>query len=403
MSTFRYEAISRDGVNVKGVVKARDKNEAVAQLKEEMSVVTGLKETYDYEGLKDKLTSSHGKISAQSIALVCQQFAIMLDSGISISYAVRLVAKQTKDRALRRIISEVADDVSAGYSIADSFQIHGDKLPPTFIETIRSGEESGSLASAFKRLSDFFMTRHKLYAKIKGAMIYPVFVIILAIIVISIVMIKAIPTIANTFLDQGENLPGITMALISCSDFFRKWFWLIAIIILLIAMAVIIYARTREGGMKLSRKMLNLPLIGNIERLNIASQFASTMATMLIAGLPLVRAVQITSKTVTNKYVSESIVNVMKNLEQGFSLGECLKRESTLDELLIEMCAMGEQSGSLEETLSSISKYYDYETENAASRALAVLEPAILIFLGFFVGFIVIALYLPMFTMYNGM
>ena len=270
----------------------------------------------------------------------------------------------------------------------------GDKLPPTFIETIRSGEESGSLASAFKRLSDFFMTRHKLYAKIKGAMIYPVFVIILAIIVISIVMIKAIPTIANTFLDQGENLPGITMALISCSDFFRKWFWLIAIIILLIAMAMIIYARTREGGMKLSR---------NIERLNIASQFASTMATMLIAGLPLVRAVQITSKTVTNKYVSESIVNVMKNLEQGFSLGECLKRESTLDELLIEMCAMGEQSGSLEETLSSISKYYDYETENAASRALAVLEPAILIFLGFFVGFIVIALYLPMFTMYNGM
>lgn len=403
MSTFRYEAISRDGVNVKGVVKARDKNEAVAQLKEEMSVVTGLKETYDYEGLKDKLTSSHGKISAQSIALVCQQFAIMLDSGISISYAVKLVAKQTKDRALRKILSEVADDVSAGYSIADSFQIHGDKLPPTFIETIRSGEESGSLASAFKRLSDFFMTRHKLYAKIKGDMIYPVFVIILAIIVISIVMIKAIPTIANTFLDQGEDLPGITMALIKCSDFFSKWFWLIAIIIMLIAMAVIIYARTREGGMKLSRKMLNLPLIGNIERLNIASQFASTMATMLIAGLPLVRAVQITSKTVTNKYVSESIVNVMKNLEQGFSLGECLKRENTLDELLIEMCAMGEQSGSLEETLSSISKYYDYETENAASRALAVLEPAILIFLGFFVGFIVIALYLPMFTMYNGM
>lgn len=403
MSTFRYEAVSRDGVNVKGIVKARDKNEAVAQLKDEMSIVTSLKETYDYDGLRDKLTSAHGKINARSLSLVCQQFAIMLDAGISLGYAVKLVAKQTKDKAFKRILNDVADDVAAGYSMADSFHIHGDKLPATFIETIRSGEESGSLASAFKRLADFYMTRHKLYSKIKGAMIYPVFVILLAIAVIAIVMMKAIPAIANTFLDQGENLPGITLFLIHCSDFFRKWFWLIAIIILLIVLAIVIYARTADGAMKLSQKMLKMPLIGKIERLNLASQFSSTMATMLIAGLPLIRALNITGNTLTNKYVSASIERAVKNLEAGFSLGECLKHENTLDELLIEMCTMGEQSGSIEETLSSISKYYDYETETAASRALSILEPAILIFLGLFVGFIVIALYLPMFTMYNGM
>ena len=168
-------------------------------------------------------------------------------------------------------------------------------------------------------------------------------------------------------------------------------------------MAVIMYSRTPEGGLKLSKLMLKLPLIGNIENLSIASQFSATMGTMLVAGLPLLRALSITGKTISNKYIRESIERAAAGIESGYSLGECLRREGTLDELLVEMCSMGESSGSMEETLTAISKYYDYETETAANKALRIIEPAILVFLGFFVGFIVIALYLPMFTMYNGM
>ena len=403
MSTFRYDAISKDGVQVRGVVKARDRDEAVGQLKQEHSIVINLKETYDYEGLKDKLNSISTKISLRSLSVVCEQFSIMLDAGIGIETATRLAAKQSSDRIFRRILTNVADDVAAGYRVADSFAIHGTKLPATFIETIRSGEESGSLSEAFKRLSEFYMARHKLYAKIKGALGYPVFIIVLAAIVISIVMTKAVPTIARTFVDQGNELPAITLFLINVSEFFGKWIWLIVLIILIIVVAFIMYSRTPEGGMKLSKLMLRLPLIGRIERLSIASQFSSTMATMLVAGLPIVRALSITGRTITNKYIEESIRRTVSGVESGYSLGECLCREDTLDELLIEMCAMGENAGSMEETLTAISKYYDYETETAANNALKVLEPTILIFLGIFVGFIVIALYLPMFTMYNGM
>ncbi len=403
MSTFRYEAISKDGIRVRGVVKARDKNEAVIQLKEEISVVTNIKETYDYDGIIEKLNAAGGKISAEALGLVCQQFGIMLDSGIPIGIAVTLIKKQTGDKAFKKILTEVADDVTAGYSIADSFQIHGEKLPTTFIETIRAGEESGALAAAFNRLSEFFMTKHKLYSKIKRAFMYPAFILALSFIVIAIVMIKAIPAIAQTFLEQGENLPGLTIWLINTSDFFRKWFWLMAIIIAIIAIIFISYAKTRDGALKLSEIKLRLPLVGKIERLNIAGQFSATMATMLISGLPLVRALNITGNAITNRVVSESLERAVKNLEAGFSLGDCLKREGTLDELLIEMCTMGEQSGSLESTLAAIGRYYNYETEQAASRALAILEPVILVILGIFVAIIVIALYLPMFTMYNGM
>ena len=403
MSTFRYEAISKDGVKVNGIVKARDKDEAVGQLKADLPIITSLKETYDYEGLIDKLNQSAGKINMRSLSVVCEQFSIMLQSGLSIEAATKLAANQTADRALKKILREVGDDVAAGYRVSDSFAIHGEKLPATFIETIRSGEESGSLDEAFDRLSDFYMSRHKLYTKIKGAMAYPVFIIFLAAIVIAVVMAFAVPTLAQTFLDQGEELPGITMFLINTSNFFRKWLWLMVLIILIIVAALIFYARTEDGSMKLSKEMLRLPLIGKIENLSIASQFSSTMGTMLIAGLPLVRALAITGKTINNKYVCRSIENAVRGVESGFTLGECLRNEGTLDELLIEMCSMGESSGSMEETLTSISKYYAYETETAANRALAKLEPTILVFLGIFVGFIVIALYLPMFTMYNGM
>ncbi len=403
MSTFRYEAISKDGVPVRGIVKARDKDEAVGQLKAELPIVTNLKETYDYAGIKEKLESVSTKINLRTLSVVCQQFSIMLEAGIGIEIATKLAARQTEDKMFKRILTEVGDDVAAGYRVSDSFAIHGAKLPTTFIETIRSGEESGSLAEAFKRLSEFYMSRHKLYAKIKGAMAYPCFIIVLAAVVITVVMTYAVPTLAQTFMDQGNELPAITLFLLNTSEFLRKWIWLILLIILIIVMAVIMYSRTPEGGLKLSKLMLKLPLIGNIENLSIASQFSATMGTMLVAGLPLLRALSITGKTISNKYIRESIERAAAGIESGYSLGECLRREGTLDELLVEMCSMGESSGSMEETLTAISKYYDYETETAANKALRIIEPAILVFLGFFVGFIVIALYLPMFTMYNGM
>lgn len=402
MSTFRYEAISKDGAPVRGVVKARDKDEAVGQLKQDLAIVTELKETYDYAELKDRFDFTLTRTDLRALSMVCRQFAIMLQSGIGIELALRLAAGQTSNRTFKRILTEVGDDVSSGYKVADSFAIHGAKLPATFTETIRSGEESGSLGQAFQKLSEFYMSRHKLYSKIKGAMTYPCFIIVLSVIVVTVVMTYAVPTMAQTFIDQGNELPRITRLLIAISAFLQQYIWLILLIILALVIVLSVYARTPRGSLRLSRMKLVAPILGKIESLSIASRFSSTMGIMLTSGLPLLRALAVTGRTIDNRYISDSIDRTVSGVESGYSLGECLRREGTLDELLVEMCAMGESSGSMEETFTAISKYYDYEAETAANKALAVIEPAILVFLGLFVGFIVIALYMPMFTMYSG-
>ncbi len=402
MSTFRYEAISKDGAPVRGVVKARDKDEAVGQLKQDLAIVTELKETYDYAELKDRFDFTLTRTDLRALSMVCRQFAIMLQSGIGIELALRLAAGQTSNRTFKRILTEVGDDVSSGYKVADSFAIHGAKLPATFTETIRSGEESGSLGQAFQKLSEFYMSRHKLYSKIKGAMTYPCFIIVLSVIVVTVVMTYAVPTMAQTFIDQGNELPRITRLLIAISAFLQQYIWLILLIILALVIVLSVYARTPGGSLRLSRMKLVAPILGKIESLSIASRFSSTMGIMLTSGLPLLRALAVTGRTIDNRYISDSIDRTVSGVESGYSLGECLRREGTLDELLVEMCAMGESSGSMEETFTAISKYYDYEAETAANKALAVIEPAILVFLGLFVGFIVIALYMPMFTMYSG-
>ena len=402
MSTFRYEAISKDGAPVRGVVKARDKDEAVGQLKQDLAIVTELKETYDYAELKDRFDFTLTRTDLRALSMVCRQFAIMLQSGIGIELALRLAAGQTSNRTFKRILTEVGDDVSSGYKVADSFAIHGAKLPATFTETIRSGEESGSLGQAFQKLSEFYMSRHKLYSKIKGAMTYPCFIIVLSVIVVTVVMTYAVPTMAQTFIDQGNELPRITRLLIAISAFLQQYIWLILLIILALVVVLSVYARTPRGSLRLSRMKLVAPILGKIESLSIASRFSSTMGIMLTSGLPLLRALAVTGRTIDNRYISDSIDRTVSGVESGYSLGECLRREGTLDELLVEMCAMGESSGSMEETFTAISKYYDYEAETAANKALAVIEPAILVFLGLFVGFIVIALYMPMFTMYSG-
>ena len=402
MSTFRYDAISKDGAPVRGVVKARDKDEAVGQLKQDLAIVTELKETYDYAELKDRFDFTLTRTDLRALSMVCRQFAIMLQSGIGIELALRLAAGQTSNRTFKRILTEVGDDVSSGYKVADSFAIHGAKLPATFTETIRSGEESGSLGQAFQKLSEFYMSRHKLYSKIKGAMTYPCFIIVLSVIVVTVVMTYAVPTMAQTFIDQGNELPRITRLLIAISAFLQQYIWLILLIILALVIVLSVYARTPRGSLRLSRMKLVAPILGKIESLSIASRFSSTMGIMLTSGLPLLRALAVTGRTIDNRYISDSIDRTVSGVESGYSLGECLRREGTLDELLVEMCAMGESSGSMEETFTAISKYYDYEAETAANKALAVIEPAILVFLGLFVGFIVIALYMPMFTMYSG-
>ena len=335
---------------------------------------------------------------------MCSQFSVILRAGIPIARTVELIAEKMTDKPLKRILEQVAKDVEAGRSLSVSFAERGRKmLPVTFLETIHAGEEAGTLDTAFDSVSKHYTKQSKMKGKVKGAMIYPAFVFVVAIIVVIVLMVKVVPTFTAIFDSYEAELPLPTQILIGMSNFFRKYVLVIVGVIAGVVLAFKLYGNTESGRMNLAKLQLKLPVLGNISILNGASQFANTMAMMLNAGLPMTKAVTITSRVLDNYFISQEVGKITGKLEEGHTLGRSLRDAACLPDILVDMTAVGEESGELASTLSMTADYYDTELEQATAEALAKLEPSILVFLAGFAGFIVIAIYMAMFGMYAAM
>ena len=402
MTAFKYEARSRDGATVRGVIEAYDEFEAVAKIKEDCGIVLSIKpvppKTKERLDLNEPLW-----VSAKTLALTSSQFAILLTAGLPTVRTVEVIAEQTTDKLMRRILREVAKDVAAGYSLAQSFETRGKKLPIAFIETVRAGEESGTLEQSFDKLAKYYDKSHKIHSKVRGAMIYPILLIILAVAVIALVITVTLPVMTGLITGAGGELPLPTRILIGLSDFFSKYWPIVLGVLAALIIGLRLYGKTQPGRLNLARLGLRLPVLGKIARLNSASQFANTMSTLLSAGLPIPRALNVTGKVIGNYAVGQSVSRATVGVEEGKRLGEVLKNNKYLPPLLTEMTAVGEESGALEQTLDTIGAYFDNEVQQASAKALSMLEPAITVVMGVIIGFIVIALYLPMFTMYSGL
>ncbi len=299
------------------------------------------------------------------------------------------------------MLSSAANDVSEGNGIANSFEKNCPGLPITFLETVRAGEESGTLEHSFQQMEKYYEKSYKTTQKIKRAMTYPAFVIAVAIVVLIVVMAKVIPTISSTFVDLGGKIPLITRIMISMSDFFAKEWIIMLAVLLAITILLKIYFNTERGRIFWSKCTLRLPALGNINILNGASQFANTMAVLLSAGLSVNKAVEVTAKVMDNYVLGMDISAMSGKIEEGKPLGECMKVCKYLPKTLKEMCSIGEETGELDETLETIGAYFDNEADHATAQAIAKLEPTILVIMSLFAGFIVISIYLPIFTMYN--
>ena len=344
------------------------------------------------------------RINMKAFTVMCSQFAIILRAGIPIARTVHLIADKTTDKVLKRILTQVADDVEAGRSISASFEERGGKLlPPTFVDTIRAGEETGSIDTAFGTMHRHLDKQTRMGARVRGALAYPVFVLFIAVIVVIVIMVKVVPTFTAIFDSYGAELPGITKALIAISHFFSRWWMVLLGIGIVIYIAYKLYGNTEDGRLNLARTARKLPVLGNINELNSASQFANSMATMLSAGLPLTRAISITAKVIDNYFVSQEIGKLSGRLEEGHGLGVSLRESACMPDILTDMVAVGEETGELQATMETVASYYDNELEQAINAAIAKLEPTLLVFMAVVAGFIVIAVYMAMFSMYSVM
>ena len=402
MPTYRYEAAYASGEKVSGVVEAMSQNDAVAQIREKCEVVLSLKEVPKIAPAKP--FERFNKISAKALSLTCQQFAIILKAGLPLVQTVNLVAEQCSEKTLKRLLEQVSGDITDGWAMSRSIELRANgKIPITFQETVRAGEESGDLVSAFERLSDYFERMSKTHDSVVGALTYPAFLMAVAVVVIGIIMVYAVPTFTSMFSGMGAELPLPTRILIALSDFVRNFGLILVGLIALAILGIRLYANTEKGGMTLARFQLNLPILGEVVRMSGASQFAHTMSTLLSAGMPILRAIEVAGRTVDNKVLAAEITDTLPGVEGGRSFGESLSYGKELPRMLVQMTAVGEATGSMESTLQVLAEYYDNETELRTKQALALLEPSIIVVMAVFVVLVLMAVYLPLFSMYSNM
>lgn len=396
--------MSDNGQKVSGVIEAFNEMDAVDRLKQNHSIIIKMTPVKgEGEGFLN-MEIGGNKLNNKAFIVMCSQFAIILNAGIPIARTVHLIAEKTSDKPLKKMLLKVGEDVEAGRSVAASFAERGEKLlPPTFVETIAAGEQSGNLDKAFQTVHEHFDKQAKMAAKVRSAMAYPLFVLFIAVAVVAVLMIKVVPTFTAIFDSMGGELPGVTKALIAISNFFIKYWMILVAIIAVVVIVYKVYGNTEEGRMNLAKWSLKVPILGNIQELNAASEFANTMTTMLASGLPMTRAISITAKTMSNYFMSTETGKLAVKLEEGRGLGQSMREANYMPDILVDMVAVGEETGEMEKTLNTIAKYYDAELDMAIANALAKLEPALLVGLAGIAGFIVIAIYMAMFGMYSAM
>ncbi len=405
MNSYKYTALTTTGEKVTGMLEAIDQLEATAKIRQQYNVVLNISEVGS-RGMPGFLNVDLGgaKLNSKAFTLVCSQFATILSAGIPIARAVKLIGDKTDDKYLNKLLKAVGDDVEAGRSISSAFEDHGGNLlPPTFCETLRAGEEAGDLAGAFESIYKHFDKQTKMGGKVKSAMMYPIFVLVVAVVVVMVLMVKVVPTFTAIFDDLGNELPLPTRILIAISNFFGHYYIVIIAIIAIIGIAYVITKRDPRGAMALAKLELQLPVLGNIAELNAASLFANTMATMIGSGLPMTKAVSITSRVMTNDLYKQKVGDMVLKIEEGRTVVDSMRETEIMPDILTDMVGVGEETGEMKHTLDIVAEYYDSELEAAVTKAIAMLEPALLVVIAGIAGFIVIAIYMAMFSMYQGM
>ena len=405
MTTYRYKGTTSSGAAVEGVVEAFDQADAVTKAKENCRVLISVEpvaggKMHDVMNADIGDLLSGGKIKPKKLTLLCSQLAIELKAGLPLVSSLRLVAENEEDKKLKKILDEVADDVHAGNGLADSFSARGPGLPRTFIETVRAGEESGKLDETFAKLQKYYENADAVASKVGSALVYPIMLICVAVVVVAIIMIFAVPVFATSFASQGNELPLPTKILIAMSNFMVNNWLLLVVLIAIAAMGILLYGKTDSGRHLYAKLALTFPGICLVNKMNAASQFSSTLSTMLSSGLPLVQAAKITANTSDNLLIQEDIEAAVNGVIEGNRLADGLRESKYLPTLLLEMVTVGEETGKLEDTLNVVSDYYTKEVDTAVKRALDILNPCITIFLALIVVFILLSVYLPIFNMY---
>ncbi len=400
MATFAYTGRSRAGQTVTGEMVAETIDAAVAGLRREQQIlVTQITPTRKKAARARKVRAR--SVKAKDLAVFTRQFSVMIGAGLPLVQCLEILGTQAEDRNFGEVILAVRGDVEAGASLADAMKKHPKAFDNLFTNMIAAGEAGGILDAILKRLATYIEKAVKLKGQVQSAMIYPIAVIVIATVVVTAILWKVIPTFASLFAGLGADLPLPTRIVIALSNGLVAYMPYIIVALVALAFGFRTYYATPGGRMVIDRIVLKLPILGILMRKIAVARFCRTLSTLLASGVSILEALDITARTAGNAVVEEAIQTTRKSIERGETVAGPLKQTAVFPPMVVQMIGVGEATGALDTMLAKIADFYEEEVDVAVAGLLTLLEPLMIALLGGIVGGIVIAMYLPIFSLIN--
>jgi len=414
MPKFAYKAMNSAGQAVKGEIDANNSEDAIARIRQKGEFPTEVKEKAGRraprgapgaQGPAQRRVRSVGRVSTKLLVQFTRQLSTLIDAGLPVLRALRILEEQQKPGPTRMAIRMVADDVEEGTPLSEAMSRHPKAFNKLYVNMVRAGELGGVLDVVLRRLAEFLERMQSLRRKVIGAMIYPAAVVVFATAIVMGLMAFVIPKFEEIFADMGDELPGITKILMGVSHWIQAEFgWLVILCIPVAIFLLLKLLRMSDSGRYFADSAkLNMPVLGKIISKTSVARFSRTLGTLLNAGVPILEALNITRETSGNEVFARALVGVRDGIREGESFAEPLRQAKIVEPMVVNMIDVGEETGALDEMLEKVAETYDEEVEVMISGMVSLLEPVMVITLGLIVGFIVVALFMPMVTMLQSM
>ena len=414
MPIYEYKAFTTGGATKSGVIDADTERDARTKLRKDSLIVSSIAATRggkkvrakSKDGSKpsrlskflDSRSSSQGPGSREIdiVAGMTRQLATLLGSGIALHESLSALVEQAEQKKVETLCRELREDIQQGANLADALAKHPGWFTPLYVNMVRAGQAAGNLDTVLTRLADYMQSQRALRRKIVGALTYPLMMIGIGMIVVTILMAKVVPEITRMLIEQNKELPPSTRILVGASEFLKSWWWAVFLVIGLISfMFERTYSKGENGRLVIDRTLLRIPVVGDLMQRAAVSRFTRTLSTLLQSGVPVIQSLEITQSVVGNRVVADATGHIRERVVEGTDIATPLRQSGAFPSTVGYMVVVGEQSGELEQMLDRVATAYDEEIEVAAERFTSLLEPIMIVLLAGVVGYIVFAIVQP--------
>jgi len=401
MPTYRWQGVSPKGETLKGEMEATSREAVIIRLRTQriQPVPSKIKEKGKGFDRDLELPSFGAPVKSQDIVIFTRQFATMINAGLPILQCLQILAAQSESKTFRKIIGDVKDDIESGNTLADATRKHPKVFTDLYTSLVQAGEIGGILDTILQRLASYLEKAADLKRKIKGAMIYPACIVTAALLVTAVLLIWVIPVFADVFKSFGAQLPAPTQFVINLSNFMVANVYFIAAVPVLATFGFRALGRTEQGRMVIDTALLKMPIFGPLLRKASVARVTRTLSTLVSSGVPILDALNITSRTAGNKVIEKAIAAARQSIASGHTIADPLIESKVFPSMVCQMISVGETTGALDTMLGKIADFYDAEVDQAVANLMAMLEPLVIVFLGVVIGGLVISMYLPIFNL----